>query len=425
MMNQQQRPETEFERRLRARLMTIVAERGAAQAPQEATSAMTAVPAWRRRGPRLALGGAGTLAAIVAAILLLASGPTAQPAAAEILHKTAAVAATSDAPAEIPGPGQFLYQKVKRLELEGWIPVDSAGADEPLTLVGGVVGGVLNRPDAFNALMPTTQEWWEAPDGAGRTRELAGTPQFFTSEEQSRWAAAGSRLPPPFDPEYQQKYKATAYPDALELRRGVVDTEHAALKGFHFPDTSGLPTEPEALRHAVEGNQISVRGFNLMYPSAKRLDAKQTSAELINILLEGNPMTPQLRAAIFNALAELPGIEVDTDATDSLGRHGYAISSIDPKTGGGEEFIFDPNTSAILAQRSFIGDPAGVPSLKGVPAGTTIRETDYLETAVVDSTHETAAEAEAPSGLGSAVRRAQPGSRPVSRSSRPVRPTGW
>ncbi len=389
-MNQQQSPETEFAQRLRAELTAIVAERGAAQAPQKAASATTAVPAWRRRGPRLALGGAGALAAIVAAILLLASGPTAEPAAAEILHETAAVAAATDAPTEIPGPGQFLYKKFERLELEGWIPIDSAGSDEPL----GMSGGLIHRPGAFNALMPTTQEEWLAPDGAGRLREVAGTPHFFTSEEQSRWEAAGSRLPGQFDPEYQQKYKATAYPDALELRRGVVDTEQAALKGFHFPDTSSLPTEPEALRHAVEDNRISVSGFNLMYPSAKRLDAKQTSAELINILLEGNPMTPQLRAAIFNALAEVPGIEVDTAATDSLGRDGCAIRSIEPKTGNGEEFIFDPDTSAILAQRSFIGDPAGDPSLKGVPAGTTIRETDYLETAVLDSTHETAAEAE-------------------------------
>lgn len=357
--------------------------------------ASPSAPASTTRSPRrvlLVLAGATAIAAAIAGILVLSSGPTAQPAAAEILHQTAAVAASSDAPTSppLPGPGQFFYTKFKRLELEGWIPVDSASADEPL----GMRGGVLDRPGAFNALMPTTQESWLAPDGAGRTRELAGTPRFLTNEEQRRWEAAGSRLPPPFDPEYQQKYKATAYPDALELRWGVVDTEHAALKGFHFPDTSSLPTEPEALRHAVEGNRISVSGFNLMYPSAKRLDAKEASAELINILLEGNPMTPQLRAAIFNALAELPSIKVDTDATDSLGRRGYAISSIDPRTGGGEEFIFDPNTSEVLAQRSFIGDARGDSAWKGLPSGLTIRETAYLDSGVVDSTHETAAGAE-------------------------------
>jgi hypothetical protein len=335
-----------------------------------------------RRRHLLAFAGAGAVAAAVAGILVLSSGPTAQPAAAEILHKTAAVAAASDAPAEIPGPGQFFYTKFKRLELEGWIPVDSASADEPL----GMRGGVLDRPGAFNALMPTTQEWWTAPNGAGRIREVAGTPQFLTKEERSRWEAAGSRLPAPFDPEYQQKYPL-AFEGALELRRGVVDTEHPKMKGFHFPATSSLPTEPKALRHAVESNQISVHGFNLMYPSAKRLDSERTIAELFNILREGNP-SAQLRTAAFNALAELPGIEVHTDATDFLGRQGDAIRSIDPKTGGGTEFIFDPGTSALLAERSFLGDRERSPYLKGLPAGLTLRETAYLETGVVDSTGE-------------------------------------
>jgi RNA polymerase sigma-70 factor (ECF subfamily) len=121
----------------------------------------------------------------------------------------------TDAPAEIPGPGQFFYRKFRRLELQSWIPGGS--------LMGG---GIMTRPGAFKALMPTTQEWWIAPDGAGRTREIAGTPRFLTNEEQSRWEAAGSRLPAPFDPEYQRKYPsiASAY-DAFEVRRGMIDAE--------------------------------------------------------------------------------------------------------------------------------------------------------------------------------------------------------
>jgi hypothetical protein len=394
-VNQKQNPGTDFEQRLLVQLRAVVAERGATEAASEAAAASAVTPAWRRPNPRLALAGAGALAAIVAGILVFSSGPTAEPAAAEILHETAAVAAATDAPAEIPGPGQFLYRKFKRIELESWIPGGPSPEDD---VPGQMMGGTLSRPDAFNALMPTTQEWWDAPDGAGRVREVAGTPGFLTDQEQSRWEAAGSPLPAPFDPEYQRKYPL-AYGDALEARRGVVDTEHPKLEGFRFPDTSALPTAPEALRLAVESNQISVSGFNLMEPSAKRLDTEKTIAELFNILVEGNPMTPQLRAAAFNALAELPGIEVDTDATDFLGRQGYAIRSLDPKTGGGMEFIFDPDTSEMLADRSFLGDAhreAGQnPSLRGLPSGLTIRETAYLEAGVVDSTDETSAEAEA------------------------------
>jgi hypothetical protein len=356
-----------------------------------ATPAPVTTPARRRRlrpRPRrlFAFAAATAVAAAVAGILVLSSGPTAQPAAAEILHETAAVAASPDGPAAspLPGPGQFYYRKFKRLELQSWIP----GGE-------GMMGGVMTRPGAFKALMPATHEWWTSPDGAGRVREVAGTPQFLTNEEQSRWEAAGSRLPAPFDPEYQRKYPL-AFGDALEARRGMVDREHPKLEGFRFPDTSHLPTEPEALRLAVENNQIPVRGFNLMYPSAKRLNTEKMVAQLFNILQEGNPMTPQLRAAVFNALAELPGIKVDTDATDFLGRQGYAIRLIDRKTGGASEFIFDPDTSEILAQREILGDPGQSPFLKGIPAGLTVRETAYLETAVVDSTDETEAEAGGP-----------------------------
>ena len=365
---------------------TAAAPASSSSAPSAAAAIPTANLRRRllRRRRLFAFAAATAIAAAVVGVLVLGSGPTAQPAAAEILHRTAAIAASPQGPAPslLPGPGQFLYKKFERLELKGWIPGGTSSG-----------GGLMRSPSAFNALMPSRQEWWTAEDGAGRVREVAGTPRFLTEAERARWEAAGSRLPAPFDPEYQRKYPL-AFGDALEARRGVVDTEHAKLKGFRFPDTSRLPIEPQALRHAVEGNSISVGGFNLMYPSAQRLDSEKTIAELFNILSEGAPLTPQLRAAAFNALAELPGIEVDTDATDFLGRQGYAVRSI--RNEGGLEFIFDPETAEMLAQREFLTAPGQGPYEEGLPAGQTIRETAYLETGVVDSTHDTPAETPAP-----------------------------
>jgi hypothetical protein len=389
-MNQQQSAETEFARRLRSELTAIVAERGAAQAPREATSAAVAVPGWRRHGPRLALGGAGALAAIVAAILLLASGPTAQPAsAAEILHEAATAASASDAPATlIPGPGQYLYRKEQRLNIVGWLyPLPAKEGNRGLMMTGGTMKG----PGAFNALLPTTVEWWTDSDAGGRHREVAGTPRFWSKEEEVRWKAAGSPLPSPFNAEYQQRYQA-AFRDALELGPGVVDTESKGFGNFTFPETSKLSTEPEALRHAVEANTIEVSGFNLMYPKAERLDPEQTMEELINLLFEGTP-SPRLQAAIFNALAELPGVAIETEATDGLGRHGNAIQ-LHVTEGVRGEYLFDPTSGEVLASRGVLVDPAANSNFKELPAGTTISETDYLETGVVDSTHETAAEAE-------------------------------
>jgi hypothetical protein len=340
------------------------------------------------RRPALAMAGALAAAAALAGAVVLSSGPTAQTASAEILHKTAAIAAATDAPAEVPGPGQFLYKRFKRVELESWEPGgESMG------------GGVMTRPGSFAALMPVTSQEWLAPDGDGRHREIAGTPRFLTSREEARWEAAGSRLPPPFDPEYQRRYLAqpAEFPPGFHERRklapGIVDREStysdgSRLKGFHFPDTTRLPTDPEALRQAVESNRFEVGGFNHMDPSAKRLGEAATIAQLLNILQEGYVATPELRAATFNALAELPGVHVDTDATDLLGRRGYSISRTEGDSGR-IEYIFDPATAEILAERDVLCDPSGSPFLEGVPAGTTIRETAYLESGVVDSTDET------------------------------------
>ena len=108
-----------------------------------ASAASVSVPSPRRgffsRRRLFAFAGATAIAALVAAVVVLGSGPTAEPAAAEILHRTAAVATSPQgpAPSPLPEPGQFLYKKFKRLELQSWVP-------------GGAMsgGGLLTRPGA-------------------------------------------------------------------------------------------------------------------------------------------------------------------------------------------------------------------------------------------------------------------------------------
>jgi hypothetical protein len=239
--------------------------------------------------------------------------------------------------------------------------------------------------NSYNALVPTKVESWIGDEGNGRYRETLGDLRFWNPTEEERWKRAGSPLPPPFNPEYRRSYPVP-FRDALEANTHVVDMKNRGYgHTFHFPDTSKLPTDPRALRHAVEANAIEVDGFNLMYPQAQRLDAEQTKEELINVLFEGGP-TPQLQAAIFNALAELPGIKV-VPATDSLGRHGDAIKFA-AREGTRWEYIFDPRTSDLLASRAVLVHPAASRVLEDLPAGTTVSERDYLRAGVVDSIRE-------------------------------------
>jgi hypothetical protein len=346
---------------------------------------------WGRRRV-LAFAGAVAVAAIVAGTLVLSSGPTAQPAsAAEILHEAAGAAASSSASptTSVLGPGQYSFHKERRLSVMGWVsPVPSPKDDIPTASTGGT----MKYSDAYNALVPTQVESWIGDDGRGRYREVLGSLEFWDQAEEDRWKAAGSPLPPPFNPEYRRLYPIP-YRGALEANSHVVDLEHEGYgQTFHFPDTSKLPTDPQALRQAVEANSIEVEGFNLMYPKAKHLDAEQTKEELINVLFEGGP-SAELEAAIFNALAEVPGVRL-TPATDSLGRHGDAIKFA-VEEGVRREYLFDPETSDLLASRGVLVDPAASRSYKELPAGTTIAERDFIDAGVVDSTHETPAGPEA------------------------------
>src|SRR5207244_8171928 len=74
IVNQEQKPQPDFEQRLLARLKAVVAERGAAASAAEAANAQAATPTWRRRGPRLALGAGIALAAIAVALIVSAGG---------------------------------------------------------------------------------------------------------------------------------------------------------------------------------------------------------------------------------------------------------------------------------------------------------------------------------------------------------------
>lgn len=339
-----------------------------------------------RRSRVAVFAAAALLAAIAASVLVLRSGPTAQPAsAAEILHEAASAAAAADAPTTlVPGPGQFLYGKENRLQIMGWVsPVPHLYDNVPTASSGGT----MNRPDAYNAVVSTQTETWLGEEGSGRRREVLGDLDFWSKAEEDRWKAAGSPLPPPWNPEYQRIYKRV-FDGATELNTHIVDqTNEGFGSSFHFPDTSKLPTEPQALRQAVEANAIEVSGFSLVFPHAEHLDPEQTKEELVNVMFEGMP-SPQLQAAIFNALAELPGIVIHAGATDGLGREGDAII-LRAEEGVRAEAIFDPATGVVLATRSVLIDPAASRTFSELPAGTTVSENDVIGSGIVDSTEET------------------------------------
>lgn len=286
----------------------------------------------------------------------------------------AGVAHASGAPAEAPpAAGQYLYTKTKVVQLQGW-DADGPGAGpkaKPRHFTANLLGPEAN---ALPALVPAVRETWTSPSGRMRVRETLGRIEFLSGDDQSRWEAAGSPPPFAFDPREHHVGRD-------ESGRPVKEFDSRYWRGSHvFANVAELakaPTDPEALRLSIEH---------------RRGGGAVTIERLMEIL--GEPIvSPALRAAAINALAEIPGIELEHGVTDVAGRRGDALVREGEKGSGfGREIIFAPKTAKILAEAEMVLGPRSTREYR-VPANTVFRETAYLRSGVVDSKHETSAAA--------------------------------
>jgi hypothetical protein len=322
------------------------------------------------------------------------SGPPYAPRGDKALSQAAIVADLRQAAAASgsqieapPGPGQLLYTKTKVIQLQAWLPEGSetrpAGYKaHPRYFTANLTGS----PDARDALVSTLKEVWTAADGTTRERDTLARVDFLSAADQRSWEEAGS--PPPF--EYD--------PDEHDVGqdgsgRPVKEFASRAFRGHrefsYLARLSRLPSEPEALRLAIENRR---GGSSPAEPSpAGSLRGGATVQRLLEILSE--PIgSSALRTAAFNAIAEIPGIGLERDVADLAGRRGDAIGWVRER-GFGRRFVFDPQTSRILAQAEVIFN-AKAARYPRVPDDTVFRETAYLQSAIVDSKHETAQGAE-------------------------------
>lgn len=302
-----------------------------------------------------------------------------QTAIAEALHRTAAVAEASDAPVEAPpAPGQFLYTKTKVTQLQGWLPKGHGKGTKanPRYFVP------ISDPSARYALVPTLKEVWTAPDGKTRVREILGRVEFLSEDDQRRWEDAGSPPPWAFDPGEHDVHRDSS-------GRLVKEFASRSWRGrktfFHASQLSQAPTEPEALRLAIEHRR---GGSSPVDPSSAHSPRGGVTIEKLLEILSEPIASPALRAAAFSALAEIPGIGFERDVAGVGGRPGDAIAwARKGGNGFGRRYIFDPHTSKVLAQAEVVFD-AKAAEIPYVPNGTVFRETAYLQSGIVDSIHE-------------------------------------
>jgi hypothetical protein len=290
----------------------------------------------------LAVAGMVALAAVAVPALLPEGGPgAADPVAASALYHAAHIALTLPASAP-PGPGQYVYTKTSSVQTSLYVPGHGL-AD-------------------FSFTEPLTREAWIGPDGSGRTIETSGDVTFPTPQDRLAFEAAGT-------------------PD---LKSGDTSGDHTYPPGeLYFVDLSKLPADPGELKALLEERRIE---------GGPKGDWETFA--IVGDLLRETWAPPEVRAALYEVAANLPGVEWVGDVTDDTGRPGVAVAY----THGGirDELIFDPHTAGLLGAISVLVDPdavgidldseaPGTTVAYAGPAGEVVYSAVYLDSGVVDS----------------------------------------
>ncbi|HEX4942474.1 MAG TPA: CU044_5270 family protein, partial [Actinomycetota bacterium] len=278
--------------------------------------------------------------------VVLSNGPGgAEPAAAAALHRVA-LRAAQQPPEPAPRPGQYLYTRSKSM---------------PRLLY------VVGDGTTFFFTQPLVRESWLGLDGSGRILNTAGRVTFPTAEDRAAWIAAGS---PDLCPEVCHGETADDVFNPGELT---------------YPNYADLPTDPEELLQLIQSRQL-VGGP----------DGDWETFSIIGDLLRETYTPPEVRAALYQVAAEIPGVELVGRVVDGAGRPGVAVAYTQV-AGRGLELIFDPTTAELLGENYVnvedsdvdvaTGGPGAIYGAVG-PAGTRTFTITYLVSGVVDERSE-------------------------------------
>lgn len=158
-------------------------------------------------------------------------------------------------------------------------------------------------------------ESWITSDGSGRIRTSYRSVDFASDQDRLAWEAAGSPPLPPIGEPVEEDYPSGGLP---------------------FFSVEALPTQPAPLEQALDEGKIIATAAG----DANRLSTIGT------LLAQGNA-SADLRRALFEVAAEIPGVVVNQQATDPLGRAAVWVSASD--SDGETRLYFDPIDASLLA----------------------------------------------------------------------------
>lgn len=296
----------------------------------------------RSRRNVLVLVSVAAAAAIVSGTIAFGVGPTGRSSAqaADVLNKTAK--ATQALPDPTLGAGQYLAITTDA----EYLNYGSAPADQDPN--GENRSPAYIEPETLTMFVPANRD-----DQWAETRTYFRPTTFF-GDAASR--AAGL-----------QAWVESTHSGADKLRHGSGDSfgqdaeTNATIRN--------LPLDPTAL----------VKYFYAARQTGQSASAEEDAMSRISDILRTGLAPADVRAALFRALALIPGVEITQRQATLNGQIGVALGRQDPSRDERAEIIVDPKTGNFIGERSVLTKSRGV-----VPKGTTTASTS-VSVAVVDS----------------------------------------
>ena len=223
-------------------------------------------------------------------------------AAAAQLHRFATI--TLRSPEATLGEGQYLYEETETRSL--------------VVFVSSATGMI------FRYFITSKEERWLGLDGSGRTHSVISFPDFVSDADREAY----------------ERYVASPLSQG-EWGGGWESKESRSRVGpgaWQVFDFSELPTDVDALREMIERREI--------------IGGPEGDWETFNlaadVLTWGYAPAP-LRAAVFEVMAGIPGVELLGRSTDELGRAGISVGYT--HNDERQEVLFDRHTAEVLERR--------------------------------------------------------------------------
>ncbi|GAA2560870.1 MULTISPECIES: CU044_5270 family protein [Streptomyces] len=137
----------------------------------------------------------------------------------------------------------------------------------------------------------------------------------------------------------------------------------------NYRHLSTLPTDPDEMYEWLRETA----------PEYSGQETDQAMFVLVGDLIRDAVVPPEQGAALYRAVARIPGVTIVEDVVDAAGREGVAITREDPDNPTRDEWIFDEETFEFLGERSVATEDHA-----DVERGTVTGNTAVLRRAIVD-----------------------------------------